>query len=212
MSRILVVYGTTDGHTAKVAGALGEMFRDDGDEADVVNAAGIDDRIRPLNYDGVIVAGSIHIANYQRAVKRWIRTHVTALNQRPTAFLSVGLGILAKRPEAQREVREIMDRLLWRTGWTPAIRKPVAGALRYTRYNWFKRWIMRRIAAKVGMDLDTTRDYEYTDWDDLRVFAKEFRRLLAPAPVGSPPSQNGAPARSFSPTVPSAPTSGVTAG
>jgi len=33
---------------------------------------------------------------------------------------------------------------------------------------------MKRVVAKVAGDTDTTRDYEYTDWDDLRAFAREF--------------------------------------
>ncbi|MNC94612.1 Protoporphyrinogen IX dehydrogenase [menaquinone] [compost metagenome] len=50
----------------------------------------------------------------------------------------------------------------------------MAGALPYSKYNWVKRWMMRRIVAKAGGDTDTSRDYEYTDWNDLRAFAKEF--------------------------------------
>ena len=41
--------------------------------------------------------------------------------------------------------------------------KHVAGALLYTRYNIFKRWIMKRIVAKAGGDTDVSRDYDYTD-------------------------------------------------
>lgn len=56
--------------------------------------------------------------------------------------------------------------------------RAVKGALPYTRYNWLKK-IMKRIVSKAGGDTDTTRDYEYTDWDDLRVFAREFAGRLA---------------------------------
>ena len=54
------------------------------------------------------------------------------------------------------------------------VTKQVAGALPYTRYNWFIRLVMKRIAAKAGGDTDTTRDYEYTDWEDLRSFTEQF--------------------------------------
>ena len=36
------------------------------------------------------------------------------------------------------------------------------------------RWIMRRIVAKAHGDTDTSRDYEYTDWNDVRLFARDF--------------------------------------
>ena len=56
--------------------------------------------------------------------------------------------------------------------------KTVAGALPYTKYGWLKKWIMRRIVAKAGGDTDTTRDYEYTDWNDVREFARAFAQRL----------------------------------
>jgi len=37
---------------------------------------------------------------------------------------------------------------------------------------------MKRIVAKAGGDTDTSRDYMYTDWNDLRAFADDFRRRL----------------------------------
>ena len=44
---------------------------------------------------------------------------------------------------------------------------------------------MRRIVAKAGGDTDTTRDYEYTDWDDLWAFARAFGRRLTKTPVAA---------------------------
>jgi len=37
---------------------------------------------------------------------------------------------------------------------------------------------MKRIVRKAGGDIDTSRDYEYTDWDDLRRFAGEFVAMV----------------------------------
>ena len=59
----------------------------------------------------------------------------------------------------------------------------VAGALPYTQYNWLTRWMMRRIVARAHGDVDTSRDYEYTDWEDLRSFAGEFARRIVTAPA-----------------------------
>ncbi len=56
---------------------------------------------------------------------------------------------------------------------------PVAGALLYTKYNLLMRWIMKRIAAKAGGATDTSRDYDYTDWTDLEVFAGDFGKRVA---------------------------------
>ena len=86
--------------------------------------------------------------------------------------------MLQPDPEVQRHVADIANRFVSEAGWHPSVIKIVAGALPYTRYNWFKRWLMRRIVAKAGGDTDTSRDYEYTDWVDLRAFAQQFGRMV----------------------------------
>ncbi len=186
MSRILVLYGTTDGHTRKIAQVLAGSLRREGCVTDLVDAR--ETIVTPELYDGVIVAASVHAQGYQRSVKRWVRAHAEALNARPGAFVSVCLGVLEQRPEVRREVNEIMQRFLRRTGWYEAFGKTIAGALPYTRYGWLKKRVMKRIAAKAGGGTDTTRDYEYTDWEDLRAFATGFAaRVTARAvPVERP--------------------------
>lgn len=183
MSRVLILYGTTDGQTRKIAAALREALRDAGVSTFVTDAKVGAAAVVPEEYDGVIVAASIHAGGFQKPVVRWARQHATQLNRMPSAFVSVCLAILEKRPETGQELDAIVARFMGSTGWRPAAVKFVAGALPYTRYNWLKRWIMRRIVAKAGGDTDTTRDYEYTDWDDLRAFARTFERRLTKAPI-----------------------------
>jgi menaquinone-dependent protoporphyrinogen oxidase len=176
MPRILVLYGTTDGHTAKIAHAIGETLRGTGADVDIIDARrGMP---HPDVYGGIVVAASVHAGGYQRAVRRWVRRHAHDLEGRPTAFVSVCLGILQREPKVQREVAATVDRFLTRTAWHPTVTKSVAGALLYTHYNRITRLIMRRIARSAGGDTDTSRDYEYTDWADLRTFAEQFGGLV----------------------------------
>jgi menaquinone-dependent protoporphyrinogen oxidase len=174
MSRILILYGTTDGHTTKIATKLGETFRALGCDATVAHAGRVATDAWPERYDGIVVAASIHMGSYQRPVRRWVQAHAAQLSRIPSAFLSVCLAVLEQRPEVHQEVQDIILRFLRRTGWRPTVVKPVAGAVPYTRYGWLKRRIMRRMVARVSGDTDTTRDYEYTDWEDLDAFAREF--------------------------------------
>ena len=177
MARILIVYGTTHGHTAKVADVLAQQLLRSG--ADVVTRPAQGCTARPDDFDGVIVAASVHAGGYQRPVVKWARRHAAALASRPSAFVSVCLGVLQRDPAVHRELDAIVDRFVVRTGWRPAQVKKVAGALPYTRYNWFIRRTMKRIVAKAGGETDTSRDWEYTDWSDLRAFGDTFARRLA---------------------------------
>jgi menaquinone-dependent protoporphyrinogen oxidase len=172
MTRILVLYGTTDGHTAKVAREITNTLWAHGVTADIADARRDDPD--PRGYTGVIVAASVHAGGFQRAVKEWVRRHAGSLQTVPAAFVAVCLGVLQHDPAVDRDLDAIVGRFLDDTGWHPAERKYVAGALQYTRYGFLRRWAMRRIVAKAGGDVDTTRDYEYTDWADLRAFATGF--------------------------------------
>jgi menaquinone-dependent protoporphyrinogen oxidase len=179
MTRILILYGTTDGHTATIAHRLASMLETRGAEADPINVA----HARPLPswYNAVIVAASVHTGAYQPEVRQWTREHSPALADMPTAFISVCLGVLQPDPAVQKEVHATIDRFLASTGWRPTAIKSVAGAVLYTQYGWLKRRMMRRIVAKAGGDTDTSRDYEYTDWADLDRFADQFARLVVRA-------------------------------
>ncbi|HTS87624.1 MAG TPA: flavodoxin domain-containing protein [Gemmatimonadales bacterium] len=178
MSRILVLYGTTDGHTAKVAHFLETELHRAGLAVDVVAAGDGPLDPYPDNYAAVIVAASVHFQGYQRAVRRWLRQHAEALNARPSAFVSVCLGVLEQRPEVDRELHRIMESLFIETEWWPRLTQVVAGALPFRRYGWLKRVVMRRIARKAGVDADSSQDREFTDWDDVGAFVGRFIELV----------------------------------
>jgi hypothetical protein len=50
----------------------------------------------------------------------------------------------------------------YETGWSPKLIHHVAGAFRYTSYDFLKRWAMKYIAYRKGAPTDTSRDYELT--------------------------------------------------
>jgi len=177
MVRVLVVYGTSEGHTAKVASGLGDRLRSRGLHVDVVDASIASD-VAPDWYDGVIVAASVHAGSYQKPVRRWVRAHAAALNRMSTAFVSCCLGVLQHDPKVDADLAAIVDRFTAETGWRPNVVKIFPGALLYTKYGIVTRWLMKRIAAKAHGDTDTSRDYDYTDWKQVEAFADEYAARL----------------------------------
>jgi menaquinone-dependent protoporphyrinogen oxidase len=177
MSRVLVLYGTTQGQTGRIAEAMADVLRRRGEAVDVVNAAGASPD--PAPYDAVLVAASMHAGGYQRAVRKWVAAHTHDLRRKPGAFVAVCLGILQHEERVQREVATSVADFLEGARWQPALTTVVAGALPYTKYDLVTRWIMKRIVAKAGGDTDTSRDYEYTDWNAVRAFADRFGDLVA---------------------------------
>jgi menaquinone-dependent protoporphyrinogen oxidase len=173
MARFLIVYGTTHGHTAKVADAVAHTLRT---AAHHVVTVATPDGLEPAPepFDAVIVAASVVGGRFQKNVRRWVHAHAQALNARPSAFIQVCLGVLQRDAAVQAEVQAIRLRFLGEAHWRPLETRVIAGGLPYTQYNWITRWVMRRIAARAGGGTDTSRDYDYTDWTALRAFTVEF--------------------------------------
>jgi menaquinone-dependent protoporphyrinogen oxidase len=178
MPNILVIYGTTDGHTAKVAAFLGEHLRALGHDVEVDDAKEPRRDPHAADFDAVIVAASIHVSGYQQAVRQWVRHNLTDLVARPNAFLSVCMGIVQGTPRVRADLDAIVQRFAKHTGWQPQQVEFVAGAIPYSRYGIVKRWVMQYMSRQAGVVTSPKQDYEYTDWEALRRFAVAFAEAI----------------------------------
>ncbi len=181
MPRILIAYGTTDGHTGRIAEFLAGDLRRLGHDVTVARPGQVP--ADPRGYDGVLVAASIQAGGYQRPLQQWVARHAPVLGRTPNAFVSVCLGILDPRPETRRDLDRIVGKFTAATGWMPREVKFVPGALMYTRYGWFKRLVMRWISGRSGGSTDTTKDHVYTDWAEVTRFAEAFAARVSGTPA-----------------------------
>jgi menaquinone-dependent protoporphyrinogen oxidase len=175
MSNVLVLYGTTEGHSASIAQRIAETLRAQGHEADVRDAGSAPVSLTP--YDAAVVGSSVHMSKHDKHVVGFVKQHRDELERLPSAFFSVSLAAHGDLDEAQRYVGQFEQD----TGWRPTRLVLFGGALTYTRYGFLKRRLMRRIArAKPGeLGLDLSRDYDYTEWDDVDRFAQQLASELA---------------------------------
>jgi menaquinone-dependent protoporphyrinogen oxidase len=174
MKKVLVIYGTTEGHTRKIATFVAEHLRAQGAVVDLVDSATPAAAAAQPIYGAAVIAGSLHEHLHQRSLVHFVKENVAWLNALPTAVVSVGLAAAMSDAESQAQARNNLQYFLNETGLKPTLAKTVGGALLYTKYDWFKRTMMRLIAKQMGKDVDETRDHEYTDWDELRRFVDDF--------------------------------------
>ncbi|MGZ5683768.1 MAG: menaquinone-dependent protoporphyrinogen IX dehydrogenase [Usitatibacter sp.] len=180
MSRILIPFATIDGQTARISERIVETLARAGHAATMMpaDAPGL---ARALEeHDAVSVGSAIRYGHHPRHLEDAIREHFVAIATRPNAFFSVSLsagGPGARPATATRYIEKFIER----TGWQPWRTASFAGALRYTKYNAFIRFMIRLIVGIAGGDTDASRDYEYTDWQAVDRFAAEFAMQLEPA-------------------------------
>lgn len=173
--KLLVLYATTEGQTRKIVRFVVDRLADAGHAVELLPASDIDG-LDPAGYDRVIAAGSIHGGVFQTDLRAALTDHAAALGKLPTLFLSVSLSAAGTDPEDWDGLEACIARLTEETGWAPGRVLHVAGAFRFTQYDFFKSWAMRWIAREKDETVDPTRDKEYTDWDRL---AREVDDWLA---------------------------------
>ena len=179
MAHILIVYGSVDGQCRKVAERVATVLQRAGHDAEAVSFrhATIAD---VAESEAVIVGGAIRYGHYPRGLETFARENREPIAARPNAFFSVCLS--AGGPGARPATAwGYVDEFMTRTGWQPQRIASFAGALLYTRYNPFIRLLMRMIVGIAGGETDTSRDYEYTNWQAVERFAAEFELQLRPA-------------------------------
>ncbi len=174
MKSILIVYGTTEGQTRKIAEFIADNLKARGVEFDLVDSATASAKLTQPVYVAAIACGSLHQHRFQAALVHFVRENKAWLDGIPTAFVAVSLAAAMKDEQDRAELQRVVETFYRDIGWTPGMTRHVAGALRYSQYDYFKRLIMKLIAKRQGGDTDTSRDHEYTDWDDLRHFVEEF--------------------------------------
>lgn len=180
MKPILVVYGTTEGHTRKIAEFISDALRKHGKEVTLIDSATpAAAQVQPI-YAGAILGGSLHNHKHQSSLAHFIKSNVGWLNAIPTAFYSVSLSMAGQDQAAWAEAKKLAEQFLDETGLRPGMVRMIAGALKYTQYDYFKRYMMMSIAKQAGGEVDTSRDHEYTDWDGVAHFVDEFVAATQP--------------------------------
>lgn len=170
---VLILYGTTEGQTRKVVEFMRQRLEAGGHIVTLWEAA-TDVNLSLSGYDAVIVAASVHLGKYQQSVEHWVRTNAVDLSRLGAAFVSVSLAAAGTDEDDVKGIGQVVADFIHRTGWTPAIVEHVAGAFRYTEYDFFKRWALKYIAWRKGAPTDTTHDWELTDWDAVARFVDNY--------------------------------------
>jgi|SRR6185312_8521379 len=169
--KILIVYGTTEGQTRKIASFLKEEAEKLEHQVNLADSTGT--LPLPTGYDVVLIGASLHAHKYQSSVFHYIKNNAEALNKVKSGFFSVSLTAAGEDTESWKELETITSSFLKDTGWNVKHIEQVAGALLYTKYDFLKKLIMRMISKRSGGQTDTSGDYEYTNWDKVKGFLEK---------------------------------------
>lgn len=179
--RVLILYGTHEGQTRKICAFVADHLKAKGLEVTSLDAADLAEGVSLPAFDAAIIAASLHIGGFQPGVLRAVHKNAAAITAKPNVFLSVSLSAAGDDAGDWRGLEKCLEDFFTQAEWRPQRIEHVAGAFRYTQYDFFKRLAMKRIAKARNAPVDTSRDWEMTDWDKLAVFADGFAAQVSPA-------------------------------
>jgi menaquinone-dependent protoporphyrinogen oxidase len=176
MVSFLVVYGTGEGQTAKVAARIADALTERGHEVRSVDAAAPSPELDAGAFDAVLVGASVHYGRHQKRVRRFVADHRETLATKPTAFFQVSLS--SADESGAEEAAGYVEEFIEATGWHPDRIGLFGGALRFSEYGFLKQLLMRRIARRRLPEADRSADTEFTDWDEVDAFAADVAAFV----------------------------------
>lgn len=178
--KILAVYGSNFGQAEAVLRRIAATLEGWGNAVVVYKGDAVPAGVAVEDFDAVVIAASIAVGKYQAYMREFVQRNLAALRERPTAFVSVNGANPETDPEWQVEARGYVDAFLEETGWQPRWTATFSGALRFPRYGLVTRLVMKLISRQEGGPTDTSREFEFTDWDHVDRFAAELAEGLMP--------------------------------
>lgn len=176
--RILVCYASTEGQTRKICRFCADQLFALGHSVEMLAAADADG-LDLAPFDAAILAGSVHLRKLQPQLAAFAGEHAEALNRLPTLLLQVSLAAAGTDADERADLARIAAEFCAAAGWRPAAIHQIAGAFRFTQYDFFKSWAMRHVAAQKGERVDPGGDREYTDWAALSAILRDWAATLA---------------------------------
>ncbi len=175
--KTLILFSTRDGQTHEIANYLAREMKKLGVDNDVLDLTQANNVVW-RDYQSVVIGASIRYGHFHPVLMEFTRKHQAQLNAMPSAFFSVNL--VARKPEKNTPETNLYTRkFLAASPWQPTKAAVFAGALRYPRYRWLDKFMIRLIMKMTGGETDTSKEVVYTDWKEVSHFADELVRIFS---------------------------------
>jgi len=170
MSKILIIYSSTDGHTIKICRRLQQVIEERGQRVTLLS---VNDgsKVDLQFFDKIVIGASIRYGKHRPRVADFINKNEQLLAGKPNAFFSVNLS--ARKPDKNRpETNPYIRKFLKQISWRPKKLAVFAGKIDYPRYSFFDRLMIRLIMLITNGPTDPRTVVEFTDWQQVDSFAR----------------------------------------
>ncbi|MEA1062606.1 menaquinone-dependent protoporphyrinogen IX dehydrogenase [Apirhabdus apintestini] len=175
--KILILFSSRDGQTREISAFIASGLREKGIDSAIHNLHHLAD-VPWEKYDKVVIGASIRYGHFHPTFKQFVNKHAAALNKIPSAFFSVNL--VARKPEKRSpQTNSYTRKFLLSSPWRPNLCAVFPGALRYPRYRWLDRFMIRLIMKMTGGETNINKEVVYTDWQQVTDFMEDIAELTS---------------------------------
>lgn len=176
--KTLILFSTRDGQTREIASYLASELKEQGIDADTIDLNRTNEVEWPL-YDRVVIGASIRYGHFHPALERFVKTHSSVAAGCYRAPFSRSTFVARKPEKRTPQTNSYTRKFLLNSPWQPQHCAVFAGALRYPRYRWYDRFMIRLIMKMTGGETDVTKEVVYTDWQQVGRFAREIAQMTS---------------------------------
>ena len=167
MQNSIIIYSSVDGHTKEICEKIaGHMIGD----SDIFS---VDDNPEIQNYEKIIIGASIRYGKYRTKLFDFIESNIEVISEKENAFFSV--NVVARKAEKNTpNTNPYVQKFLNSTTWIPNKVEVFAGKIDYPKYKFLDKYAIKFIMWITKGPTDTSKRYEFTDWDKVKNFAKNI--------------------------------------
>ena len=172
MSKFLIIYSTTDGHTKKICQRIKNFLTDE----NLVELLSLENskKVNLSDFEKIIIGASIRYGKHSKELYKFINLNKNILDQKKCAFFSV--NVVARKPEKNTaETNPYISQFLKISKWEPNKIGVFAGKVDYPNYSFLDKYIIKFIMFITNGPTDTSQSYEFTDWSKVDDFSNELK-------------------------------------
>ena len=169
--KTLIIFSTVDNHTKKISDYI-SRFLDSKDDIDLVDLEVIN-KYNINDYNRIIIGASIRYGKFRKSLYEFISKNKIHLDKKISCFFGVNL-VARKKEKNTPETNPYIIKFLKKTKWQPNLVGVFAGSLEYSKYKISDKFIIKFIMWITDGPTDTSKDYEFTNWEDVKNFSKKI--------------------------------------
>ena len=175
MTKIIIIYSTTDGHTRKICQYLQQEIEKLQNQVVVTPINSVTD-FDLSSFDKIVVGASIRYGKHSPLVFDFIKRNSSVLDRKPNAFFTV--NVVARKPEkCDPETNPYLIKFLKQIAWKPTKLAVFAGKLNYQKCKFWDRLAIRLIMRMTKGPTDPNTNVEFTNWNRVKDFGKVISEM-----------------------------------